>query len=221
MTEKEGIILKGPDGKDAAYYGIETIAFDTTTEGKQQVFTKGVAVEGLEIVPDFTGGDMPISADNDMLVKSAVIRKPDDLSSENIRKGKNVAGIEGNFIGDTEELIIGEAEGETPLNFAEVGQVTFAPSTDDKVFSQVTVKKPEMLMPENIAEGVEIAGVVGAFKGGGLEDLMRYFQCQIDPVAGTITLYQIHYDLIYADTGSYDVTIPDKLGGLDVIISTT
>ena len=218
---QEGIILKDRKGNDVPHYGIETLTVDTTTEGKQQVYSKGVAVEGLEIVLDFTGGDMPLSAGEDTLVKSAVIRKPDDLSQENVRRGKTIAGIDGDFIGDLEELIIGEAEGETQLNFAEVDQVTFTPSTDDKVFSQVTVKKPEMLLPENIAKDVEIAGVVGTFKGGGLEETMRYFQCHIDPTAGTITLYKIYYDLIYADTGSYDVVIPDTLGGLNVIISAT
>lgn len=40
------------------------------------------------------------------------------------------------------------------------------PSADGKVMSKVTVKKPEMLIPENVADGVNIGGVIGAFKGG-------------------------------------------------------
>lgn len=95
---KEGIVLKDRNGNDVAYYGIETVTFDTTTEGKQQTFTKGVAVEGLEIVPDFSGGDMPVNAPAGALVKSAVIRKPADLSANNVRAGKTIAGFIGELV---------------------------------------------------------------------------------------------------------------------------
>lgn len=155
----EGILLKDRKGNDVAYYGIETLTLDTTTEGKQQVYTKGVAVEGLEIVPDFSGGDMAVSAGDDILVKSAVIRKPDDLSPENVRRGRSVAGIAGDFIGDTEEVT-------ADLAMADGDQV-IVPSADGKVISRVTVKKPETLLPENIAKDVEIGGVVGTHEGGG------------------------------------------------------
>ena len=55
--------------------------------------------------------------------------------------------------------------------------------------------------------------------GGEYEEQMKYFLCQIDSVNRTITLYKIFYDLVYEDTGSYDITIPDTLGGLSVIIA--
>ena len=38
-----------------------------------------------------------------------------------------------------------------------------------KLFSKLTISKPENLSPENIAEGVNIAGIVGALTGGGAE----------------------------------------------------
>jgi len=97
---QEGIILKDRNGNDVAYYGIETVTFDTTTEGKQQTYTKGVAVEDMEIVPDFSIGDMPVTADDGILVKSATIIKPTDLVPEHIKKGKKIAGVVGNFAGD-------------------------------------------------------------------------------------------------------------------------
>lgn len=61
----------------------------------------------------------------------------------------------------------------------------------------------------------EIAGVIG----NKIEDNLRYFQCNIDPIERTVVLYDIRYDLIYTDTGSYDVTIPDTLCGFQVFIS--
>lgn len=160
--EQDGIVLKDRKGNDVAYYGIETVTFDTTTEGKQQTFTKGVAVEGLEIVPDFSGGDMAVNAPVGMLVKSAVVKKPDGLAAENIRKGTDVAGVTGDFIGDTETA-------EVALDMAD-GDQEITPSVECKVLTRVTVKKPETLVPENIAKDVEIGGVVGTHQGGaGLE----------------------------------------------------
>ena len=38
---------------------------------------------------------------------------------------------------------------------------------EDKLFSKVTIEKPETLIPENIAKDVEIAGIVGTLAGGG------------------------------------------------------
>ena len=212
---QEGIVLKDRKGNDVAHYGIETVTFDTTTEGKQQTFTKGVAVEGLEIVPDFLGGDMAISAGDGVLVKSAVIHKPADLSPENVRRGKTIAGIDGDFIGDTEEMT-------ADLAMADGDQV-IVPSADGKVISRVTVKKPETLVPENIAKDVEIGGVIGKFEGGGGVDWtdqnLKFFTYQIDAENKQIILYSILYDVLFETTGTYDVNIPNQIGGLDVVIA--
>lgn len=156
---QEGIVLKDRNGNDVKYYGIETVTFDTTTEGKQQTYTKGVAVEGLEIVPDFSGGDMAVSAGEGILVKSATIKKPDALFPDNIRNGVDIGGVAGTFIGDTEEQTVA-------LSMAD-GDMVIEPSAVGKVLSQVMVQKPETLVPENIAEGIDIAGVIGTLVAGG------------------------------------------------------
>lgn len=153
------IVLKDRNGKNVTYSGIETVTFDTPTEGKQATFTEGVAVDGLEIVPDFSGGDMAVIAPDGMLVKSATIKKPDDLAPENIRNGFTVGGIPGSFIGDTEEQTV-------PLAMAD-GDMVIEPSALGKVLSKVVIQKPETLLPENIAEGIDISGIIGTFKGVG------------------------------------------------------
>lgn len=38
---------------------------------------------------------------------------------------------------------------------------------DGELFSKVSIPKPENLIPDNIAEGVNIAGIIGALAGGG------------------------------------------------------
>lgn len=156
--QQEGIILKDRNGEDVAYYGIETVTFDTTTEGKQQVFTKGTVVPRLEVPVTFANGDMVITADPDVSLRELVLQKPADLVPENVRKDKNIGAITGTFIGDTEEITV-------DLNMANGDQVII-PTADGKVISQVTITKPETLIPENIAEGVDIGGLIGAFKGG-------------------------------------------------------
>ena len=115
----------------------------------------------------------------------------------------------------------GEAVSKTveELDFADGDMVVAVP--EGTLITALTIRKPENLAAENIAKDVEVAGIVGTNEGGGaaLDDALRYFQCHIDPVERTVTLYSVRFDLIYADTGSYDVTIPDTLCGFQVVIS--
>lgn len=160
--EPEGIVLKDRNGKDVAYYGIETVTFDTTTEGKQQVYTKGVAVEGMEIVPDFSGGDMPVTAPKGALVKSATLKKPDTLTPENVRAGVDVGGVTGTLpVYETlEDLPIA-------LDFSGGDQTIAAP--EGTAVKSAVIRKPEMLKPENVKNGVEIAGILGTLASGGVK----------------------------------------------------
>lgn len=180
--EPEGIVLKDRNGNDVAYYGIETVTFDTTTDGKQQTFTKGEAVEGLEIEPDFSGGDMAVVAPDGKLVKSATIKKPEALVPENIREGANVGGV----VGSAFVPVLETAEVE--LDFA-AGDQTVVPSATDKVLTEVVIRKPETLVPENIAEGIEVAGIVGTMAAGGLGAKIAFGDVpKSSNITGTITI---------------------------------
>lgn len=46
-------------------------------------------------------------------------------------------------------------------------------ASDDELFDRVVVNKPANLTPENIAQGVDIAGVVGTFEGAGYQPKLR------------------------------------------------
>ena len=88
------------------------------------------------------------------------------------RKGEGVAYSGVNSITlDTpegDELTIGinnEVEKTVDLDFSN-GNMVVTPDGDD-VFSKVEIKKPETLTPENIAEGVDIAGIIGTLVAGG------------------------------------------------------
>lgn len=46
---------------------------------------------------------------------------------------------------------------------------------EGKVFSSVNIPAPENLIPQNIAEGVNIAGIIGAMVAGGGRNVVRYY----------------------------------------------
>ena len=256
------------DGTEQQYRGVERVQL-AKVDGGTAIFSEGEAVEGIEISPDFSSGDMPVIAPTGTLVKSAVIVKPEELIPGNIRRGVTVAGIQGDLVGDTEERTV-------ELRMADGDQIIL-PTQDGKVISQVTVTKPETLVPDNILAGVEIGGVTGTldfpdtveteialdFSAGamevtpeagtvfgkvnipvpeglvpenivmdeviagivgthvgtsGIDDILRYFVCHINKKNNTITLYKLLVDLLYEDTGRFDVEIPDKINGMKVVI---
>lgn len=124
-------------------------------------YTYGEVLDGVEITPNFTEGNQRISVPDGYLVKEASVLKPDTLTPENIRKDVNVAGITGEYIGNPEEKAVDP-------DFS-VGDISVTP-TFGKLLSKVQIKKPETLVPENIAKDVTIAGVTGVHEGGGSGD---------------------------------------------------
>lgn len=54
-------------------------------------------------------------------------------------------------------------EGTIELNFAEGDQLVVVP--DDELYDRVLILKPETFIPENIAQGVIVAGIEGTFEG--------------------------------------------------------
>lgn len=110
----------------------------------------------MEIPLDMTEGDQKLSVPDGYVVKTAVIKKPETLIPENIKHGVNVAGIEGGYLGDSEEKTV-------ELDFAE-GDMTVIPS-DGKLLEKVDIPKPVALVPENIKNGEVVAGITGTFGG--------------------------------------------------------
>lgn len=108
------------------------------------------------------------------------------------------------------------------LDFSE-GDMTVK-SNNGQLIKSAIINKPEMLIPENIVKDIDIAGVVGTFKGGGgsleLEgDFLKYVAYQLDDENKEIIIYAILWTQLYADTGSYDVNIPSTFGAYQVVIA--
>lgn len=158
--EQEGIILKDRNGNDVAYYDIETLTLDTTTEGKQQKYTKGVKAEKT-VELSLADGDQTVEPDEGTLLSKVIIQRPDSLQPEIILSGHEVAGVPGAYVPITTE------EKTVDLDFS-AGDMTVE-AESGKAFSEVSIPVPETLVPENIAEGIDVAGIIGtlAASGGG------------------------------------------------------
>ena len=152
------IVLKNYSGEPVTYENVDAVMFDTP-DGGTQVYTRGALIENVTVLLDLQEGNQQVIAPEGTVARMATIIKPDTLVPENIRNGTTSAGVEGEFLGDTEELALS-------LSMVD-GDMVITPTEDGKVISQVTIAKPETLIPENIAEGVEIGGVLGTFVGGG------------------------------------------------------
>lgn len=146
------IVLYDRTGSAVTYSGVDTITTDTPTDGETATFTYGKVIEGTEIDLALADGDQTVSVPIGSLVREATIKKPETLTPEHIKKGVDVAGVIGTFAGDEKEKTV-------ELNMADGDQIVDA--DPDTVMTRVTVRKPETLVPENIADGVEIGGVVG------------------------------------------------------------
>lgn len=151
------IKLKGQTGEVLTYEDVKRVYFDSADQdGEVVYYTHGVATSKT-VEPDFASGDMNVPIVEGELVTELTIEQPDTLLPENVRHGIEVAGVTGDFIGDTEEVTV-------DLDMAEGGQV-ITPSAETKVLSKVVVTKPGTMVPENIRAGTDIGGVVGEFSG--------------------------------------------------------
>lgn len=210
------IVLKDRHGTDVKHPGIRKARL-LMDNGEKQVYSEGEAVSDIPIELDFSGGDQVVAAPEGTLIKSAIIVKPEGLKPENIREGVVIGEIEGNL--SSPEL----EEKTVELDFSE-GDMTVEPSKG-KLLSSVDIPKPANLVPENIAKDIEVAGIMGTHEGGGggdidfMDENLSYFTYQINPILKTITLFSIDADALFSATGTYDITIPDKIAGLNVIIS--
>lgn len=161
------IYLKDASGTDILYEGRESVCIPGRV--KDAVYSFGEAVE--KNVPllflnksGITMDELVINAPTGDVFKKLIIKRPKTLLPENIANGISIAGVEGTY-SDAKP----EEEATVVANFA-AGDLVVTPSNGN-VMTKVTVQKPPTLLPENIAEGISVAGVDGAHRGGGIAEV--------------------------------------------------
>lgn len=178
------IILKRYSGEEKVFKGVDVVRLTHASNEYTVPYTFGEAVENIPITLDLKDGDQTVTAPEGTLVKSAVISKPVNLTPENIRSGKTIAGVTGEFVGESEPLIVGTSEGAIALDWS-AGDQIITPATDGKPFAPVTLEKPATLLPENIAEGIDVAGIIGTLASGGANVKIAIGTCPYDITART------------------------------------
>lgn len=153
------IVLHDRNGQPVIYNGIETVSFNTD-DGEIATYTHGTATDEVAVALDLSAGNQTVTPADADFVKKVVIEKPDTLLPENIKRGVEIAGVAGELIGEgvSKEVALSLADGDQTVE-----------ADPDTLMSEVIIKKPETLLPENIAKDVEIAGVVGTMKAGGAD----------------------------------------------------
>ena len=93
-----GIVLRDRNGAIVEYPGVERVKLNTVG-GESVEFVDSAVIpavlEDLPIALDFSNGNQTIAAPDGMVVKSAIIQKPENLIPENIPEGLDIAGIIG------------------------------------------------------------------------------------------------------------------------------
>lgn len=91
--------IKGYSGNELHYADVPKVwlAAEESTEDNPVLvpFTYGEAMDDVEIIPDFSDGDMRITVPDGYLARSAVVKRPETLVPENIAEGVDIAGIIG------------------------------------------------------------------------------------------------------------------------------
>lgn len=131
----------------------------------------------------------------------------DVLKAENIRAGKKILGIVGNYTGGSAQLIggsvnLGSAAPTTPLT----------PPTGYDGFSSVAVTVDStVIKPENIRKDVSILGVTGSYEPGGSPSWDQPIDLSVTVVDGT---YQLSLSVdVRSNTGNtltWDTITPEE-----------
>lgn len=158
--DSANIVLYDRNGNPQTYEGIKTVSFDTD-DGGRATYTYGTAVEKETVTLNLANGNQTVSPSSGSFMKSVEIKKPSTLVAENIAKDVEIAGVVGTMEGGISEGVSKEIE----LNLADGDQTVEA--DPNNLMSEVVIKKPDTLIPENIVKDVNIAGVVGNSEGGG------------------------------------------------------
>lgn len=220
-TTKDGnnIVLYDRTGAAVVYEGVETLTTDTTVEGERVTFTRGVLMQDAEIELSMAAGNQEVSVPDGYLIKKAVLKKPETLSPENIKKNVDIAGVIGEFGGMEKEVTV-------ELSMKDGDQVIAA--DEETVFKKVTVKKPKELKPGNVVTGVNIGEVVGTMPFEFTNDkkivvfydydgtVIEAYILETDEIVTELPKPPQHDGLVFAGWNHSVESINDNKIGLDV-----
>lgn len=145
--QSKSVATNGSVVADEGYCGLDSVTVAVPATSTQEK-TVDLAM---------ASGNQVISPDAGKNLSKVTVTKPSTLVAGNIKTGVSIGGVTGTLEAKKEE----EAK-EVDLAMAS-GNQTITP-TSGKVLSQVVVKKPATMLPENIKKNVNIGGVTGTLE---------------------------------------------------------
>ena len=148
--QSKSVATNGSVVADEGYCGLDSVT----------VAVPATPTEEKTVDLAMASGNQVISPDAGKNLSKVTVTKPSTLVAGNIKTGVSIGGVTGTLEAKKEE------ETKTVDLAMASGNQTITP-TSGKVLSQVVVKKPATMLPENIKKDVNIGGVTGTLEIGG------------------------------------------------------
>ena len=145
--QSKSVATNGSVVADEGYCGLDSVTVAVPATPTQEKTVDLAMASGNQIISPDAGKNL----------SKVTVTKPSTLVAGNIKTGVSIGGVTGTLEAKKEE----EAK-TVDLNMAS-GNQTITP-TSGKVLSQVVVKKPATMLPENIKKNVNIGGVTGTLE---------------------------------------------------------
>lgn len=145
--QSKSVATNGSVVADEGYCGLDSVTVDVPATPTQEKTVDLAMASGDQVIPPDSGYDL----------SKVTVKKPSTLVASNIKTGVSIGGVTGTLEAKKDE------EAKTVDLAMASGDQTITP-TSGKVLSQVVVKKPATMLPENIKKDVNIGGVTGTLE---------------------------------------------------------
>lgn len=145
--QSKSVATNGSVVADEGYCGLDSVTVDVPATPTQEKTVDLAMASGEQVIPPDSGYDL----------SKVTVKKPSTLVAGNIKTGVSIGGVTGTLEAKKDE------EAKTVDLAMASGNQTIIP-TSGKVLSQVVVKKPATMLPENIKKDVNIGGVTGTLE---------------------------------------------------------
>lgn len=145
--QSKSVATNGSVVADEGYCGLDSVTVAVPATPTQEKTVDLAMASGDQVIPPDSGYDL----------SKVTVKKPSTLVASNIKTGVSIGGVTGTLEAKKDE------EAKTVDLAMASGNQTITP-TSGKVLSQVVVKKPATMLPENIKKNVNIGGVTGTLE---------------------------------------------------------
>lgn len=145
--QSKSVAANGSVVADEGYCGLDSVTVNVPATPTQEKTVDLAMALGDQVIPPDSGYDL----------SKVTVKKPSTLVASNIKTGVSIGGVTGTLEAKKDE------EAKT-VDLAMASGDQTIPPTSGKVLSQVVVKKPATMLPENIKKDVNIGGVTGTLE---------------------------------------------------------